>query len=136
MMRESGKDFCEVCKMELARKLNNKDYVSNPAPYYIAEPEITIPHSSTGTWIYDSDNYSISENNITKANGKDLEFRTVIQNIANQELKLKVSFRITDTNGTEKYNVEQAYTVPALSNWYNPEDARESLSAVIPNVSG
>lgn len=28
MMRDLGNPFCEVCKMELARRLNNRDYVS------------------------------------------------------------------------------------------------------------
>ena len=56
MMRWSGQPFCEVCKMELARKLNNTDYVSKPAQIYVSNPEISIPHSKTGTLDRDSEN--------------------------------------------------------------------------------
>ena len=73
MMRWLGQPFCEVCKMELARKLNNTDYVSKPAEIYVSNPEISIPHSKTGTLDRDSEKYRISEKNITKANNTDFE---------------------------------------------------------------
>ena len=137
MMRWAGQPFCEVCKMELARKLNNTDYVSCPQKLYVADPEISIPHSRTGTLDRDSEKYRISEKNITKANEKDLEFRTVVQNMVNQEQHLKMSFSIKDANGiTIKYHEEKEFTIPALSNWYDPDAARESLSIVFSNVSG
>lgn len=94
MMRWLGQPFCEVCKMELARNLNNPDYVSRPAAIYVADPEISIPHSKTGTLDRDSEKYRISEKNITKANNWDLEFRTVVQNMVNREQHLKMTFRI------------------------------------------
>ena len=59
MMRDLGNPFCEVCKMELARRLNNRDYVSRQASVYVCDPEITIPHSRTGTLDRDSDQYRI-----------------------------------------------------------------------------
>ena len=137
MMRWAGQPFCEVCKMELARKLNNTDYVSCPQKLYVADPEISTPHSRTGTLDRDSEKYRISEKNITKANEKDLEFRTVVQNMVNQEQHLKMSFSIKDANGiTIKYHEEKEFTIPALSNWYDPDTARESLSIVFSNVSG
>ena len=137
MMRWAGQPFCEVCKMELARKLNNTDYVSCPQKLYVADPEISTPHSRTGTLDRDSEKYRISEKNITKANEKDLEFRTVVQNMVNQEQHLKMSFSIKDANGiTIKYHEEKEFTIPALSNWYDPDVARESLSIVFSNVSG
>ena len=137
MMRWAGQPFCEVCKMELARKLNNTDYVSCPQKLYVADPEISTPHSRTGTLDRDSEKYRISEKNITKANEKDLEFRTVVQNMVNQEQHLKMSFSIKDANGiTIKYHEEKEFTIPALSNWYDPDAARESLSVVFSNVSG
>ena len=129
MMRWLGQPFCEVCKMELARKLNNTDYVSNP--------EISIPHSKTGTLDRDSEKYRISEKNITKANNTDLEFRTVVQNLVNREQHLKMSFQIIGADGkTVKYQEEKTYTIPALSNSYNPDEARESLSIVFSDVYG
>lgn len=136
MMRWLGQPFCEVCKMELARKLNNTDYVSQPVPLYVADPEITIPHSKTGTLDKDSEKYRISKKNITKANQQDLEFRTVVQNMVNQEQHLKIRLRIVAADGTTvKYKKEQDYTIPALSNYYDPDAARESLSVVIPDVT-
>lgn len=137
MMRWLGQPFCEVCKMELARNLNNPDYVSRPAAIYVADPEISIPHSKTGTLDRDSEKYRISEKNITKANNRDLEFRTVVQNMVNREQHLKMTFRIIGADGTTvKYSEEKKYTIPALVNRYDPEAAKESLSITIPDVSG
>ena len=137
MMRWLGQPFCEVCKMELARNLNNTDYVSRPAAIYVADPEISIPHSKTGTLDRDSEKYRISEKNITKANNWDLEFRTVVQNMVNREQHLKMTFRIIGADGTTvKYSEEKNYTIPALANLYDPEIAKESLSITIPDVSG
>lgn len=137
MMRWLGQPFCEVCKMELARNLNNPDYVSRPAAIYVADPEISIPHSKTGTLDRDSKKYRISEKYITKANNWDLEFRTVVQNMVNREQHLKMTFRIIGADGTTvKYSEEKNHTIPALANWYDPEAAKESLSITIPDVSG
>ena len=137
MMRWLGQPFCEVCKMELARNLNNPDCVSRPAAIYVADPEISIPHSKTGTLDRDSEKYRISEKNITKANNWDLEFRTVVQNMVNREQHLKMTFRIIGADGTTvKYSEEKKYTIPALVNRYDPEAAKESLSITIPDVSG
>lgn len=137
MMRWLGQPFCEVCKMELARNLNNTDYVSRPAAIYVADPEISIPHRKTGTLDRDSEKYRISEKNITKANNWDLEFRTVVQNMVNREQHLKMTFRIMGADGTTvKYSEEKNYTIPALANRYDPEAAKESLSITIPDVSG
>lgn len=137
MMRWLGQPFCEVCKMELVRKLNNTDYVSRPKEIYVADPEISTPHSRTGTLDRDSEKYRINEKNIIKANEKDLEFRTVVQNLINREQHLKLSFCITAADGiTVKYQKEKEFTIPALSNSYDPNAARESLSIVLNQVSG
>lgn len=137
MMRRLGQPFCEVCKMELARKLNNTDYVSRPAALYISDPEVSIAHSKTATLDRDSEKYRITESNITKANDDDLKFRTVVQNMVNKEQHLKMSFRIIGADGiTVKYSEEQEFTIPALTNSYNPDAARESLSIVLNDVYG
>lgn len=137
MMRWLGQPFCEVCKMELARKLNNTDYVSKPAALYISDPEVSIPHNKTATLDRDSEKYRITESNITKANDDDLEFRTVVQNMVNKEQHLKMSFRIIGADGiTVKYSEEQEFTIPALTNSYDPDAARESLSIVLHDVYG
>lgn len=137
MMRWLGQPFCEVCKMELARKLNNTDYVSKPAALYISDPEVSIPHNKTATLDRDSEKYRITESNITKANDHDLEFRTVVQNMVNKEQHLKMSFRIIGTDGiTVKYSAEKEFTIQALTNFYDPDAARESLSVVLNDVYG
>lgn len=137
MMRWLGQPFCEVCKMELARKLNNTDYVSKPAALYISDPEVSIPHNKTATLDRDSEKYRITESNVTKANDHDLEFRTVVQNMVNKEQHLKMSFRIIGANGiTVKYSAEKEFTIPALTNSYDPDAARESLSVVLNDVYG
>ncbi|HAT89296.1 MAG TPA: peptidase M64 [Roseburia sp.] len=137
MMRWLGQPFCEVCKMELARKLNNTDYVSRPAALYISDPEVSIPHNKTATLDRDSEKYRITESNITKANDHNLEFRTVVQNMVNKEQHLKMSFRITGADGiTVKYSAEKEFTIPALTNSYDPDAARESLSVVLNDVYG
>lgn len=137
MMRWLGQPFCEVCKMELARKLNNTDYVSKPAALYISDPEVSIPHNKTATLDRDSEKYRITESNVTKANDHDLEFRTVVQNMVNKEQHLKMSFRIIGADGiTVKYSAEKEFTIPALTNFYDPDAARESLSVVLNDVYG
>lgn len=137
MMRWLGQPFCEVCKMELARKLNNTDYVSKPAALYISDPEVSIPHNKTATLDRDSEKYRITESNITKANDHDLEFRTVVQNMVNKEQHLKMSFRIIGTDGiTVKYSAEKEFTIQTLTNFYDPDAARESLSVVLNDVYG
>lgn len=137
MMRRLGQPFCEVCKMELARKLNNTDYVSRPAALYISDPEVSIAHSKTATLDRDSEKYRIIESNVTKANDHDLEFRTVVQNMVNKEQHLKMSFRIIGADGiTVKYSAEKEFTIPALTNSYDPDAARESLSVVLNDVYG
>lgn len=137
MMRWLGQPFCEVCKMELARKLNNTDYVSKPAALYISDPEVSIPHNKTATLDRDSEKYRVTESNVTKANDHDLEFRTVVQNMVNKEQHLKMSFRIIGADGiTVKYSEEQEFTIPALTNSYDPDAARESLSIVLHDVYG
>lgn len=137
MMRWLGQPFCEVCKMELARKLNNTDYVSRPAALYISDPEVSIPHNKTATLDRDSEKYRITESNVTKANDHDLEFRTVVQNMVNKEQHLKMSFRIIGADGiTVKYSAEKEFTIPALTNSYDPDAARESLSVVLNDVYG
>lgn len=137
MMRRLGQPFCEVCKMELARKLNNTDYVSRPAALYISDPEVSIPHNKTATLDRDSEKYRITESNITKANDHDLEFRTVVQNMVNKEQHLKMSFRIIGADGiTVKYSAEKEFTIQALTNFYDPDAARESLSVVLNDVYG
>ena len=57
--------------------------------------------------------------------------------MVNKEQHLKMSFRIIGADGiTVKYSEEQEFTIPALTNSYNPDAARESLSIVLHDVYG
>ena len=49
---------------------------------------------------------------------------------------LKITFRIIGADHTVKYEKEEISTVPPLSNWYDPDAARESLSVTLPAVTG
>ena len=61
----------------------------------------------------------------------------MVQNLVNREQHLKMSFQIIGADGkTVKYQEEKTYTIPALSNSYNPDEARESLSIVFSDVYG
>lgn len=57
--------------------------------------------------------------------------------MVNKEQHLKMSFRIIGADGiTVKYSEEQEFTIPALTNSYDPDAARESLSIVLHDVYG
>ena len=82
--------FCEVCKLELAKKIMGFNQVSNTSSLYVALPEITIEHNRNYGGLFQLDNYRIrdykdngyEQNDIaSKANGKEIEFRTVVQNV-------------------------------------------------------
>ncbi len=133
MMRELGQPFCEVCKMELIRRLNSADYVSSPVDLYIADPEVTKEHNPTVVK-FDPKLYTVTEKNITTANDNenDLEFRTMVQNMENRERHLKSSFRILTADGKVRREAEKSVTIPALTSSSDSDAARVSLSVVIP----
>lgn len=55
--------------------------------------------------------------------------------MVDREQHLKITFRILGADGTTvKYSKEKEYTVPALSNPYQPDEAEMSLSVEIPFV--
>ena len=57
--------------------------------------------------------------------------------MVNKEQHLKMSFRIIGADGiTVKYSAEKEFTIPALTNSYDPDAARESLSVVLNDVYG
>lgn len=131
-----NREFCEVCKLELARRLNSTMYTTKPSDYYMAEPDVTIEHSDTSAIGEAYDKCRINDSNIAAANGHTLELRTIIQNLTDYERHFKMSFQITDSKGNVKFSKEENFTVAPLLNEFNPEAARESLSVKIENVSG
>ncbi len=129
-------NFCEVCKSELVRRMNSSMYTQVSKDYYIAVPDVTIEHNNKYPIGNEYEKYRINERNIINANGQNLELRTVVQNLKNKEQHLILSLKITDKNGAVKLFKEQAFTIPPLSNEYNFDPARKSLSVVIEDVDG
>lgn len=137
MMKETGfARFCEVCKLELVRNVNKLMYPSKFGDYYIASPDVTIEHSKTGAIGDAYEKCRINDGNITAANGHDLEFHSIVQNLANRELRLGVKLEIIGENGDSKRSTEQEYVIKPLTNVYNHEEAFASVSVVIENVEG
>lgn len=133
-------EFCEVCKAELIRGMSfsvDKNFTtqnSNQVPFkehYIANPDITIEHDLTNTTGTSYKSYQITENNITNANGHNLEFRTVVQNLENKEKNFRLLFKITDKYNNIKHSVQQDFNIPALANIYDPKPSQKSLSVTI-----
>lgn len=129
-------EFCQVCKLELVRRMSMTMYNQNPKEYYILDPDITIEHSRTGAIGKAYDDCCINEANIDKANGEKLEFRTVIQNLTNRERNFSLTFEITDKDGNKKYSKTENYVVPPLDNEYNPDAAIVSATVTFDSVSG
>ena len=90
----SSDAFCEVCKLELAKKIMGFNEVSKSNSLYVGMPEITIQQVQHSGVPYLLDNYRVkdyeyneegttySKNDLAqKANGKEIEFRTVVQNV-------------------------------------------------------
>lgn len=130
--------FCEVCKIELASKLNSWNYTQSPERYYIANPDLTIEHSDTAVGS-DYEKARVSNGNLIKANGHNLELRTVVQNFENSEQTFKLVLKIIDSDGNTKMSAEETITVPPLPDKafdFEYDVARKSLSVTIENVSG
>jgi hypothetical protein len=136
--------LCEVCKLETARKLLVKNNVRATTSIYVATPEITIEHPNNNygaMWQY-VNNYMVRDytfadgdriNNLSSlANGKEIEFRTVVQNVdRNKQRKLKLRLKTYDSSNKEKQSVEQEFTVGAYTDseqWLNNRDSCQSLS--------
>lgn len=135
-------EFCEVCKAELIRGMsfsvgkNSTTQDSKQATFkahYIANPDITIEHDLANTTGTSYKSYQITENNITNANGHNLEFRTVVQNLENKEKHFRLLFKITDKYNNTKHSVQQDFNIAALSNIYDPKPSQKSLSVSIEN---
>lgn len=123
--------FCEVCKAELVRRLNDSAYTEKPEKIYVAAPDVTIEHSATDAIGSAYEKYRITSKNLLRAKGHDLEFRTVVQNLSSEPRTLKLTFRIISEENEIKLERSQTFEIPALSSWYDYAPARKSLSLVI-----
>lgn len=133
-------EFCEVCKLELAKWLNSYLYMQSSERYYVANPDITLEHPINMVRGEYKKKYQIINGNLLKAQNKSLEFRTVVQNLVNEEQHLKLLLQIIDEYGNVKISKEEEFFVPPLpvysmaENDYEP--AKQSLSLKIDRVSG
>lgn len=92
IMKDPGHSaFCEVCKHSLAVRMNSSLYRENPNPVYVAEPEITFPY-------------------------KDINVRTIVQNLQEVERNLKFSIKVTDCYGNV-HEIFGEYKLPALNSF-------------------
>lgn len=124
--------FCEVCKAEIVRRLNDPTYTKKPDSLYVAAPDVTIEHSAVDAIGTAYEKYRITSKNLLRAKGHDLEFRTVVQNLSSEPRTLRLTFRIISEEDEIKLERSQTFTVPALASWYDYTSARKSLSLVIP----
>lgn len=135
MMKLENSGFCEVCRAELATRMNLGWYTQKPEEYYVAAPDITIEHSTTSAVGKEYDKYRINEKNIVNASGHDLELRTVVQNFKNKKRQFKLSLEITDINGNRKLYQEKYFTLAPLVDEYHIDEARMSMSVTLESVS-
>lgn len=137
---DSYSEFCEVCKSELAKWLNSYLYMQSSARYYVANPDITLEHPINMARGEYKKKYQIINGNLLKAQNKSLEFRTVVQNLVNEEQHLKLSLQIIDEYGNVKISKEEEFFIPPLPDYsmyeYEYEPAKQSLSLKIDKVSG
>ena len=116
--------FCEACKVEIAKNLMKRNHVSSDKSLYVAMPEITVAHDQNYGASYNVDNYRIRQydyvyigtaqtytykvNDLAeKANGKEIEFRTVVQNIdENKGRNIKLRLKTFNKDGSVKQSVE------------------------------
>ena len=99
--------YCEVCKEHVAEILN-KGMKDDAYPYYMAEPSLTF---------YEADamqtGETVSRSNMTLANKKKMQLRTVVRNFTNEEQLYVLRLAVRNKNLQSKYSKEVVITVPA-----------------------
>lgn len=121
-MYQSDQPFCEVCRLALVRRMFATDKIQNGMELYVADPEVTTAHNNTE----DSEPYRVTQENLLKKapNIRDLSLRTVIQNLSDQERKVKLVLGVVKADGEPREPLkEEVFTVPALTKNGNMEDA-------------
>ena len=124
-MYRSDQPFCEVCRLALVRRMFATDKIQNGMELYVADPEVTTAHNNTE----DSETYRVTQENLLdKAHSSQgihaLSLRTVIQNLSDQERKVKLVLGVVKADGEPREPLkEEIFTVPALTKNGNMEDA-------------
>ena len=121
-MYQSDQPFCEVCRLALVRRMFATGKIQNGMELYVADPEVTTAHNNTE----DSEPYRVTQENLMKKapNIRDLSLRTVIQNLSDQERKVKLVLGVVNADGEPREPLkEEVFTVPALTKNGNMEAA-------------
>ena len=121
-MYRSDQPFCEVCRLALVRRMFYTERIQNGMELYVADPEVTTAHNNTE----DSEPFRVTQENLLKKapNIRDLSLRTVIQNLSDQERKVKLVLGVVKADGEPRQPLqEQTFTVPALTSSDSMEDA-------------
>ena len=133
--------FCEVCRESIFRKINDVLPEGKKNPMYVAQPELTIKRTEqeikdgdgTGDDAVDKAKSAkewdagpvINESNITKANGRQLKYRTVVSNFLSENQDVTLSLRIVGADGQEKHawtKTESIHPNTTLSFDVSPKD--------------
>ena len=123
--------ICQVCQVEVASAISNCNNVSGTKDLWVAYPEITIEHSDNVKMINTFDTYRVcytysagqsgtlyytGYDLSSKANGKDVEFRTIVQNLnPNKEKKLKLELTTYNDSNPAIETFSSSFTVPAYA---------------------
>ena len=97
--------FCEVCELEIATAFNKN--IKNKRDMYIADPITTIKLEGEG---YNSGK-EITDSNIIEAQGKKLEYRTVVKNFTTANKNVELLFTIKSKDGEVKHTVSKEFIV-------------------------
>ena len=121
-----GSKFCEVCREAIFRAINDR-IKTGKNPMYVAQPEITISRTDeekakgigtgddkvdkAGTAAEWQSGPVVDESNITSANGRQLQYRTVVSNYLDTNQDVTLSLTITGADGTVKTTKQQTFSV-------------------------
>ncbi len=114
-MYQSDQPFCEVCRLALVRRMFATGKIQNGMDLYVADPEVTTEHKPH----VDSEPYRVTQENLMEKAKDiyDLSLRTVIQNLSDQERKVKLVLGVVKADGEPREPLkEEVFTVPALTN--------------------
>ncbi len=138
--------YCDVCQSEIAQGIANSNNVSGTHDLWIGYPEISTSHPSNFTRLYNMETYRIAGYWYTssydgstynselyqKGNGKQVELRSVVQNLnASKDRKLKLVMTTTDSSGiTTKQTTSGSFVVPAYATGDSDLPARDRNSCM------
>ncbi len=114
-----GWGLCEVCRLEVARRLLSANDVRSQMSIYVAYPEVTKSHDAVTTYPYSMNLFRIRDKSVGvySANMRDcknstIEFRTVVQNVdVKSDRKLTLKLTTYDSSGNVKQTAQNTTTI-------------------------